>query len=116
MSTFWYSGGIACNASADAVRAAIAGYFSSKKSSEISVTVTYYDANDVQINLAADSKKNIYKVSLKTRINGLSFSSHSIIPFGEIAPVVTIQPPGSADTTLSSQPLSGKMVISCPDK
>ena len=80
--------------------------------SNIEVTKLRYDVNDVVTDVTADVVKAIYTIKVLKRINQASASTISAVPIDTAASVVATPPMGGI---LSSTPLSGNFIISCPD-
>jgi hypothetical protein len=97
-STTWYSDAIACNSNAGTMRNKLYGFFSAntRTSSDISVSLTMYDASGAVTTTSSAATKYVYTIKLKKRITGFSFSTGAAYPIGTIASTVTIQPPYGA--------------------
>ena len=79
------------------------------------VNLDMYDSANVKTTVVANAKKYVYTIILMKRINGVSFSSYTVVPYGSITSTVTVMPPYGASGIKSSAPLSGFFVITCPD-
>ena len=76
----WTSDNFKDDAGTGTVRQRLIGYFRTIWGSNISVTRTYYDADDVETTDSSASVKHVYKVKLNRLINGPAFTSASLIP------------------------------------
>lgn len=75
------------------------------------MTITYYDADDIEVDNAADSVKRIFTVTVLRSIDQASFTMASIIPEDGATSTVTID---NAYQT-STPPISGNFYIACPN-
>ena len=116
MADYWYSGAILCNSSASQMKSAVDGYFSKYYSSGAWVVLTMYDSAGAVTTVAANSKKNVYTVTLDRRIAEASFTTFSVTPYGAITPKITVKGPTDATSQLSGAYLAGNVVINCKDK
>ena len=104
----WTSENFKDNAGTGTVRSALIGYFRTIWGSNISVTRTYYDADDVETD-SDSSVKHVYKVKVNKLIDGPAFTSASLIPTTSATVSIAV-------TSSSSEPLSGYFRVTCPDE
>jgi hypothetical protein len=78
------------------MNSALAGYFSKYFGSGLFVVLTMYDSAGVVTTVTANSKKNVYTITLDRRISEASFTTSSVTPYGAITPKITVKGPTDA--------------------
>jgi hypothetical protein len=105
--TYWTSGKIPAAASADELRNAVKNYYWLMFRSEIDVNMTMYLANGTNTTNVTEAETYVYNIIVRKLI-----ADSSVANIISTSPKATVELPSAVQ--LSSKPLSGKFMITCP--
>ena len=108
----WKSGEIKDNYNIWQVRQQIVRYFSRIWGSDVSIELTYYDADDVEVESSADAVKRVYTVTVVRLIGESSFVQATILPASGATSEITVEAPFQSSTAA----MTGSFYIACPNE